>query len=294
MASREDVVLIQGSLDATVFRHEITECGHVLPCWTVTTHGLQAHGQRELVLTILRNREASAGVPPGVFLYLKSVLSLAKQVLANEVLVETAAEHGLAISRAEAVGLFRGRKLAECVAEIERRLGRSLPQDFVSQFRSRMADAFKLRLRPVDGALELVKSLSQRFCVASSGPREKIELSLSLTGLLPFFRGSIFSSYEVGTWKPEPGLFLHAARAMGVEATDCVVVEDSLLGIQAGIAAGMQVFAFQPHEADPRIPRNVAVIRHLLELRARLTGNAAEQRFAPDETSLRSAFAAEA
>jgi HAD superfamily hydrolase (TIGR01509 family) len=188
------------------------------------------------------------------------------EVLANAVLVETVAEHGLVMPLAEAVALFRGRKMADCVSEIECRLGRSLPQDFVLQFRARMADAFTLRLRPVDGALDLVKSLSQPFCVASSGPREKIELSLSLTGLLPFFQSSIFSSYEVGVWKPDPGLFLHAASAMGVEPADCVVVEDSLPGIQAGLAAGMQVFAFQPHGVDPSIPKSVTVIRHLSEL----------------------------
>jgi HAD superfamily hydrolase (TIGR01509 family) len=205
------------------------------------------------------------------------------EVLGNEVLVESVAEHGLAIPLPEALHLFRGRKLAECVAEIEQRLGRSLPQDFVTQFRSRMADAFRQRLQPVNGALELVKSLRQRFCVASSGPRAKIELSLSLTGLLPFFRNSIFSSYEVGVWKPDPGLFLHAARAMGVASENCVVVEDSLPGSQAGIAAGMHVFAFQPHETDLRIPSNVDVIRHLSELKSRLIGDAAEQRSAADE-----------
>jgi HAD superfamily hydrolase (TIGR01509 family) len=205
------------------------------------------------------------------------------EVLGNEVLVETVADQGLAISLQEAIDLFRGRKLAECVAEIELRLGRSLPQDFIAQLRSRMADAFRLRLRPVDGALELVRSLRRPFCVASSGPREKIELSLSVTGLLPFFRNAIFSSYEVGTWKPDPGLFLHAASAMGVEAANCIVVEDSLPGIQAGVAAGMQVFAFQPHAAGLRIPRNVVVIRHLSELRSELRDDPDEQGCVPDD-----------
>jgi HAD superfamily hydrolase (TIGR01509 family) len=192
------------------------------------------------------------------------------EVLVNEVLVEVVAEHGLTIPLDEAVSSFRGGKMADCVAEIERRLGRSLPEDFVPQFRSRMAAAFRQRLRPVDGALELVRSLRQRFCVASSGPREKIELSLSLTGLLPFFENAIFSSYEIGVWKPEPGLFLHAARVMGFEPEACTVVEDSLTGIQAGIRAGMQVVAFQPAEVDPEIPKGVPVIRHLSELRALL------------------------
>jgi HAD superfamily hydrolase (TIGR01509 family) len=193
----------------------------------------------------------------------------------DEVLVEMAAEHGLAIALPEAIDRFRGRKLAECVAEIEQSLRRPLPQDFVTQFRSRTSDAFRLRLQPVDGVVELLRSLRQRFCVASSGPREKIELSLSLTGLLPFFQNAIFSSYDVGTWKPDPGIFLHAARAMGVEPVDCAVVEDSLPGIQGGLAAGMQVFAFQPVQIDFAIPRRVTVIRHLSELRSHLAGDAA-------------------
>jgi len=105
---------------------------------------------------------------------------------------------------------------------------------------------------------------------------EKIELSLSLTGLLRFFKGRIFSSYDVGSWKPDPGLFLHAARAMGVAPRDCAVVEDSLPGICAGVEAGMAVFAFQPHEADPDIPAEVTVLKELLELRGLLAKGAAQ------------------
>jgi len=188
------------------------------------------------------------------------------EVLTTEILVEMVAEHGLDVPLADAVERFRGRKLAECLREFELELERPLPFDFVEHFRSRTAAAFRLRLRPIDGALELLRSLTQRFCVASSGPREKIELSLALTGLLPFFEGTIFSSYEVGSWKPDPGIFLHAAAVLGVEATDCAVVEDSLPGIQAGLAAGMQVFAFQPHHDLVPLPQGVTVIRHLSEL----------------------------
>ena len=194
------------------------------------------------------------------------------EVLSAEVLVEMAAEQGFAIPLPDAVDQFRGRKLADCIAEIEQSLPRPLPQDFVRQFRSRTSDAFRLRLQPVDGVSELLMSLRQRYCVASSGPREKIELSLSLTGLLPFFRGAIFSSYDLGTWKPDPGIFLHAARAMGAEPVDCAVVEDSLPGIQAGLAAGMHVFAFQPIQIDLAIPRPVTVIRHMSELTSHLAG----------------------
>ena len=69
------------------------------------------------------------------------------------------------------------------------------------------------------------------------------------------FAGRIFSAYEVGSWKPDPGLFLHAAREMGVQPGACAVVEDSLLGVKAGIAAGMQVYAYAP-EGDPQLLAN--------------------------------------
>jgi len=191
----------------------------------------------------------------------------------HEVLVEAVAEQGLTLSVAEAIEAFRGGKMADCLADLEARLGRSLPADFEPALRARVAEVFRARLRPFDGAIELVRSLassSLSICVASSGPPEKIETSLSLTGLRPFFEGRVFSSYDVGVWKPDPGLFLHAARAMGVPAEDCVVVEDSLLGIRAGLAAGMTVFAFQPQDIDPRIPNEVTVLKSLLELRSLL------------------------
>jgi len=80
--------------------------------------------------------------------------------------------------------------------------------------------------------------------VASSGPVEKIRLSLTITGLLDRFGDRIFSSYEIGSWKPEPDLFLHAAKSMGASPGETVVVEDSVLGVRAGVAAGMRVLGF--------------------------------------------------
>ena len=209
------------------------------------------------------------------------------EVLANEVLVEAVAEHGLSLSVHEALVLFRGGKMAECVAQIEARIGRSLPEDFVPRLRARTAEAFRDRLRPVEGAVDLVRSIPWPICVASSGPPEKIRLSLSVTGLLPYFEGRIFSSYEIGYWKPDPGLFLHAARNMGVEPQACAVVEDSLPGIQAGIAAGMKVFAFQPDGTDPEIPPGVVVVKRLSNLQPMLRSEVGvEQGVEPDRPGL--------
>jgi beta-phosphoglucomutase-like phosphatase (HAD superfamily) len=76
--------------------------------------------------------------------------------------------------------------------------------------------------------------------------RTDVELThaLGLTKLLSRFEGRIFSAYDVGSWKPDPGLFLHAAQALGVHPSRCVVVEDSLSGIHAARAAGMRVLGF--------------------------------------------------
>jgi HAD superfamily hydrolase (TIGR01509 family) len=201
--------------------------------------------------------------------------------LSNEVLVQAVAEHGLVLSVDEAIAAFRGGKMADCVAHLESRLGRRLPDHFVPALRARTAEVFRARLRPVPGALELLQWLAARswdICVASSAPVEKIELSLSLTGLLPFFERRIFSSYEIGVWKPDPGLFLHAAKTMGVPPEECAVVEDSLPGIQAGLAAKMRVFAFQPHGVDHEARGGVTVLRDLLALRLFLPANAPDAR----------------
>ena len=79
-----------------------------------------------------------------------------------------------------------------------------------------MAAVFQAQLQPVAGIETVLQGLQIPYCVASSGPREKIELSLSTRGLLPYFQGRIFSAYEVGSWKPAPELFLHAAHALRV------------------------------------------------------------------------------
>jgi HAD superfamily hydrolase (TIGR01509 family) len=186
--------------------------------------------------------------------------------LGTSVLLEMAGELGLHLPLRETNLLFRGWQLDRCVAQIETWLGRKLPDDFVAQVRLRTRSTFEAKLKPIPGAVELVRALRLPMCVASSGPREKIELSLSLTGLLPYFKDRIFSGYELGSWKPDPGLFLHAARTLGVEPARCAVVEDSLVGVQAGIAAGMQVFAYQPEEFEPRIPDGVRILRRLDEL----------------------------
>lgn len=166
------------------------------------------------------------------------------ETLGVTVLVEVASERGAALAGTDLLEELRGLKMAECVTLLERRGGVRLDDDFVPTVRHRMADAFRRLLRPMEGAYELLANLTVPFYVASSGPREKIALSLSVTGLAPLIGGRFVSSYDLGTWKPEPGIFLHAATVMGVPPHACAVVEDSEPGIIAGLAAGMRVLAY--------------------------------------------------
>jgi HAD superfamily hydrolase (TIGR01509 family) len=90
----------------------------------------------------------------------------------------------------------------------------------------------------------MLTALPQRRCVASSSAPERLRHSLSLTGLLRCFEPHVFSATEVARGKPAPDLFLFAAASMQVAPVGCVVIEDSVPGVQAAVAAGMRAIGF--------------------------------------------------
>jgi HAD superfamily hydrolase (TIGR01509 family) len=172
------------------------------------------------------------------------------EIIALTALAQTASKEGAAIGVDEAIRSFRGLKMAECVREIERRLGRGVRETFVADLRRETALAFDAALKPVEGIHAALAEITVPICVASNGPTSKLRHTLGLTKLLGHFEGRIFSAYEVGSWKPDPGLFLHAAQTLGVHPSRCVVVEDSLSGIHAAKAAGMRVLGFTGGDPD--------------------------------------------
>jgi HAD superfamily hydrolase (TIGR01509 family) len=120
----------------------------------------------------------------------------------------------------------------------------NLPASFETDFRKRSYEAFKTNLKPIKGIHELLNKLKIPVGVASSGPVEKIRLNLTTTNLIQFFGENIFSSYEIGSWKPEPEIYLHAAKKMGFKPSECAVIEDSIAGVKAAKAGGFDVYAF--------------------------------------------------
>lgn len=171
-----------------------------------------------------------------------------------DALHEMAVAAGLRLSRAEAHARFRGGRMADIASWIGAQV-EDKPEDFEAaftrQYRATIAQRFRESLREIPGAFDLLSRLEIPFGVATNGPREKVLLTLELTGLLPLVGDRIFSAYDEGCFKPEPGLFLAAARALGQEPRHCAVVEDSIPGLVAGVAAGMQVFSLHGRDGVP-------------------------------------------
>ena len=138
---------------------------------------------------------------------------------------------------------FRGVRLTETLAQLQAKYQLEFDHNFVPSYRSIVEQLFEQQLQAIDGAESLLAELNRcgiPFCVASNGPLEKMLKSLSITGLIKHIpRERLISAFDVNCWKPDPGLFLHAAKTMTVEANHCAVVEDSIVGIRGAIAAKM-------------------------------------------------------
>lgn len=196
------------------------------------------------------------------------------EVPGMDVLYEMACAEGLKVTRERAHHQFRGARMAECVAWISKQIPAKPPgfeAEFIKRARAAMTVRFQQNLDPLPGAFELLKRLRIPFCVATNGPLEKAKLTLTLTGLYPLLDDRIYSAYETGLFKPDPGLFLHAAAQLGVAPENCAVVEDSLPGIRAGLEAGMCVFSLHGREGLPEdVAQRVIFIDSLGEFDRRL------------------------
>ena len=170
--------------------------------------------------------------------------------LANQALVDYLTELQIQIPFSEALRLFTGRRMKECLQEIEKISGQVLPENFETHFRQRMDLAFEKSLKAISGIEDALKNIPYPKCVASNAPLQKINKNLTLTDLHKYFDGNIFSSYTIQKWKPEPDLFLHACQTMGAQPHESVVIEDSALGVEAARRAGMRVLHFT-HSEDP-------------------------------------------
>jgi HAD superfamily hydrolase (TIGR01509 family) len=164
--------------------------------------------------------------------------------LACEALAELMTALGHSMTADEAMVAFAGRSLKDVLSRAESLLSRPIPKDMGERAAVRLMARFRRELKAVAGVKEAIAALPYRRCVASSSAPDRLTLSLDVTGLSPLFGNNVFSAVEVANGKPAPDLFLLAARRLGEEASNCIVIEDSVLGVEAAGAAGMAAIGF--------------------------------------------------
>ena len=173
--------------------------------------------------------------------------------ITNGVLRDMLAESGWVLTPLECMQLFVGKAVKDELQIIEQNIGKAVTEAWMAEFRQRRNDGLVARLQAVDGAVQAVATIyahhAGRIACASGADRFKVELQLNKCGLMVYFNGQIFSGHELPRSKPFPDVYLASAAALRVDAWRCAVVEDSVTGVLAGVAAGCTVFGYCPPEA---------------------------------------------
>jgi HAD superfamily hydrolase (TIGR01509 family) len=182
--------------------------------------------------------------------------------ITNRLLAKDMTRYGLPMSTEGAIDLFVGGTIKSAF-ERASALGAALPDNWVDDFYDRMIETLGREVVAIEGAHTLLDRLDTAgvpYCVASNGPMRKMDVTLKRTDLWRRVEGRIFSAHDIGVAKPDPGLFLYAARMMGVITEAVVVIEDSVSGVRAAQAAGMRCLGLTrdtpaeklvAHDAEP-------------------------------------------
>jgi HAD superfamily hydrolase (TIGR01509 family) len=167
--------------------------------------------------------------------------------IAARLTAEAVSELGWQMSPEVAKAEFLGDTFTNIIRRVEEHLGRPVPADWPARSQAALLAALERELQPVPGvlsAIEALRAANAELAVGSQGSHEKMQLTLRVTGLLPFFAGRIFSASQVVHPKPAPDLFLLAANTLGFAPSQTVVIEDSTRGVKAALAAGMRILGY--------------------------------------------------
>jgi HAD superfamily hydrolase (TIGR01509 family) len=167
------------------------------------------------------------------------------ETTSNAVLAGVLTEIGLPTTPAESAVAFTGRSWPQCMEIVAERLGEPPPPELRERYVERLLAAYDAGLQAIPGVRDVLDASDLPRCVASNGGPRVVRHGLAATGLLDRFEPhALFSVADVGRGKPAPDLFLHAAGTMGWKPATTAVVEDTPLGVAAGVAAGMRVFGY--------------------------------------------------
>lgn len=185
--------------------------------------------------------------------------------IANEVFARILNEEcGFDLSLDDMFETFVGHSSTQCMKIITSMLGESPPENLEHRYKTEINTALAEKVVAVKGIEKALEEIQIPFCVASSGSHEKMRITLGKTNLLDQFSDRMFSTSDVKHGKPSPDIYLHAAAAMGdVAPKNCLVIEDSPLGVQGGVAAGMTVFGYTELMKEHRLSQ--AGAHHLFQ-----------------------------
>lgn len=218
----------------------------------------------------------SASIPFDAVLFDCDGVLVDSEPITHRVLVQVLGELGWVLSHEECMQIFVGKAVKDEAALIEARTGFKLTQEWLSQFWARRNEALTRELLAIPGAVQGVRAvhaaLAGRIACASGADRLKVELQLKKVGLMDAFEGRVFSGHETPRSKPWPDVYVAAAAALGVNASRCAVIEDSVTGATAGLRAGATVFGYCPGgvgHSDAQAMRDIGVT-HLFDDMAQL------------------------
>lgn len=200
------------------------------------------------------------------------------ETISERLFLKCLQQDGFAVDTAFNNQHFLGRSLRDCLNTLQQHFGRQPSAVALDNYAKIMEEALHAELQPVPFVREALAQLPHPKCVASGSEFERIRLSLQVTGLEPFFQ-NITSSYEVGKGKPAPDVFLKAAEKNNYTSDQCLVIEDTIFGVEAGLAAGMKVLCYQPvPERAYRVPDGVTVFHSMKDLPACIEKTSSVQR----------------
>jgi beta-phosphoglucomutase-like phosphatase (HAD superfamily) len=194
------------------------------------------------------------------------------ETISNELLAQAVTELGWPTTTADSHQRFRGRSMMSTMAIIEAEIGRPIAEDWAVATRTKIRDAVEATVTAIPGVqmvVETVAAADLPRCVGSSSGPDYLQRVLARTGLGVHFGADVFSAHMVENGKPAPDLFLFAASQMGHPPQAAVVIEDTVPGVEAGMAAGMRVigFAGDPHtDADALKRAGATVVRDMAEV----------------------------
>ena len=178
--------------------------------------------------------------------------------ITNGVLRDMLEELGWKLTPAECMRIFIGKAVKDEAAIIEARTGQPLTEEWLARFRERRNDGLMRLVQPIRNVQPAVArvhdAMAGRIACCSGADRMKVELQLEKCALMSYFRNRIFSGHEMPRSKPAPDVYLAAIAQLGVSPARCAVVEDTVTGVTAGVAAGAMVFGYSPPEAGHDAP----------------------------------------